>query len=65
MLEEFEKKHQAGGRPVFIKSLGFYRDSLNAFEYKKILAGLEEEIQALKNELEKTSKMQMERIMQI
>ena len=62
LLKEFEKKHQAGGRPVFIKTLRFYLDSLNAFEYKKILAGLKEEIQALKSELEETYKIEMDRI---
>ena len=48
MLKEFEQKHKDDGRPVFINSLKFYLDSLDAFEFKKILAGLEEEITALK-----------------
>ena len=52
LLKEFEQKHKACGRPVFIKSLDFYIESLKAFEFKKILVGLEEEIEALKKEME-------------
>ena len=51
MLKEFEQKHKDDGRPVFINSLKFYLDSLDAFEFKKIMEGLEEEIKALKREM--------------
>jgi hypothetical protein len=44
LLKEFEKKHKGVGRPVFLKSLDFYLDSLNKFEFKKILVALDNEI---------------------
>jgi hypothetical protein len=60
LLKEFEKKHKVGGRPVFLKSLDFYLDSLNAFEFKKIMVALDEEIQALKRELEESNKFELD-----
>ena len=62
LLKDFEKKHQDGDRPVFVKSFGFYLDSLNAHEFKKMLDGLEEEIEALKRETEETNKIKAEKI---
>jgi hypothetical protein len=60
LLKEFDKKHKADGRPVFLKSLDFYLDSLNAFEFKKMLMALDEEIQALKRELEESNKFELD-----
>ena len=62
LIREFEKKHRAGGRPAFVKRLDFYLDSLNAFEYNKILLALDEEIQALKRETEESIKLQVDMI---
>ena len=62
LVKDFEKKNKAGGRPVFMKSLDFYLDGLKKYEYKKVLVALEEEIQALKRELEEMLKIKVDRI---
>ena len=48
IFKAFVKKHEADGRTVFIKTLKFYLDSLDEFDFEKILAALKEEIQASK-----------------
>ena len=48
MFKDFVKKHEAADRAVFIKSFDFYLDCLKKSAYKKVLAALDEEIQALK-----------------
>ena len=66
LFENFVEKHsKAGGRAVFIKSLDFYRESLNKFEYGKVLAALDEEIKALKRELKETTKIELDSIKKI
>ena len=62
MLKDFEQKLKNGGRPVLIKGLKFYLDSLDAFEFKKMIVGLEEEITALKREMEETHKNKVDMI---
>ena len=62
LVKDFEKKNKAGGRHVFMKCLDFYLDGLKKFEYKKVLVALEEEIQALKRELEEMLKIKVDRI---
>ena len=44
IFKAFVKKHEVGGRAVFIKTLKFYLDSLDEFDFGKILAALKEEI---------------------
>ena len=61
-FKAFVKKHEADGRTVFIKTLKFYLDSLDAFDFEKILTALKEEIQASKRAVEETTKMEMDRI---
>ena len=62
IFKAFVKKHEADGRTVFIKTLKFYLDSLDAFDFEKILTALKEEIQASKRAVEETTKMEMDRI---
>ena len=52
MFKDFAKKHEAAGRAIFLKSLEFYLDSLNKSEFEKVHAALDEEIQALKRDIE-------------
>ena len=66
LFEDFVEKHsKAGGRAVFIKSLDFYREPLNKFEYGKVLAALDEEIKALKREVKETKKIELDSINKI
>ena len=62
IFSDFVKKHEAGGRPVFIKKINFYLDSLDKHDYKNIRAALKEEIQALKREMEERNKIELVRI---
>ena len=62
LFRDFVKKHAAAGRAVFIKNLDFYLDSLNEFDYKTILAALDEEIKALKREMEERTKIEVDKI---
>jgi hypothetical protein len=41
IFKAFVKKHEADGRTVFIKSLKFYLDSLDEFDFEKMLSALE------------------------
>jgi hypothetical protein len=52
ILKDFVKKQEAKGRTALIKTIEFYLDSLDEFDFTKILAGLKEEIQASKRETE-------------
>ena len=45
-----------------IKTLKFYLDSLDNFEFPKILAALKEEVQASKRETDQMTKTDMNRI---
>ena len=54
ILRDFQNKHGAGGKTVFAKTLQFYLDELK-FDPKIIMAALEQEIQVIKNELEKVN----------
>ena len=62
ILKDFVKKQEARGRTALIKSLKFYLDSLDEFDFTKILAALKEEILASKRETEDVTKIEMERI---
>ncbi len=52
MFKAFQKKHEVDGKTVFKKSLQFYLDALNSFDYKKIQAALEFELENIKNEIQ-------------
>ena len=60
MFKDFVKKHEAADRAVFIKSFDFYLDCLKKSAYKKVLAALDEEIQALKREMEASTKIELD-----
>ena len=62
LFKTFVKKHEVNGRTVFIKTLQFYLESLEEFDFGKILEGLEEEIKVTKRQIEETTKMEMIRI---
>ena len=62
IFKAFVKKHELNGRTVFIKTLQFYLDSLEEFDFAKILAALKEEIKATKRAIEETTKKEMDRI---
>ena len=62
LFRDFVKKHEAAGRAVFMKDIGFYLDSINEFDYKTILAALDDEIKALKREMEDRTKIELEKI---
>jgi|688.fasta_scaffold1034892_2 molecular chaperone GrpE (heat shock protein) len=65
IFKAFVKKHEAGGRTVLIKTLKFYLDSLDEFDFEKILSALKEETQASKRAVEEMTKMEMDRIKNI
>jgi hypothetical protein len=44
ILKDFVKKQEAKGRTALIKTIKFYLDYLDEFDFTKILAGLKEEI---------------------
>jgi hypothetical protein len=44
ILKAFVTKEEARGRTALIKTLKFYLDSLDEFNFPKILAGLKDEI---------------------
>ena len=62
ILKAFVAKHEARGRTALIKTINFYLDCLNEFDFTKILAGLKEEIQASKRETDEMTKLEMDRI---
>jgi hypothetical protein len=62
MFKDFANKHEAAGRAVFRKSLEFYLDSLNKSEFEKVLAVLDDEIHALKRDIDESTKIEVESI---
>ena len=62
ILKDFVNKQEARGRTGLIKTLKFYLDCLNEFEFPKILAALKEEIEASKRETEELTKTEIDRI---
>ena len=62
MFKDFVKKHEAHGRAVFVKTLSFYLDSLNKNDFRKILEALDEEIKALKSEMEERAVIEVEKL---
>ncbi len=62
IFKAFVKKHEAAGRTAFVKTLKFYLDYLDKFEFPKILAALKNEIQASKRATEETTKTELIRI---
>ncbi len=60
ILKAFVKKEEARGRTALIKTLKFYLDSLDEFNFPKILAGLKEEIQASKREADDITKIEID-----
>ncbi len=62
ILKTFVKKEEARGRTALIKTIKFYLDGLNEFDFAKILAGLKEEIQASKRETDQMTKREMDQI---
>jgi hypothetical protein len=62
IFKVFVTKHEAFGRTAFVKTLKFYLDCLENFDFPKILASLEDEIQASKRAVEETTKLEILRI---
>ena len=62
IFKAFVKKHEASRRAVFVKTIDFYLDSLKEFDFRKILAALEEEIQVLKREAQESQKIEVDRM---
>ena len=62
IIKDFAKKQEARGRTGLIKTLKFYLDCLQEFDFPKILAALKEEIQASKRETEEITKKEMDQI---
>jgi hypothetical protein len=62
IFKAFVTKHEAAGRTAFVKTLKFYLDYLEKFDFLTILASLEDEIQASKRAVEETTKMEILRI---
>ncbi len=62
IFKAFVTNHEAAGRTAFVKTLKFYLDYLDKFEFPKILTALEDEIQASKRAVEETTKIEMARI---
>ncbi len=62
ILKDFVKRQEARGRTALIKTLKFYLDSLDQFDFTQILTGLKEEIQASKRETDEITKIEMDRI---
>jgi hypothetical protein len=62
ILKDFVKTQEERGRTGLIKTLKFYLDCLDEFDFQKILAALKEEIQASKRETDEMTKLEMEQI---
>ena len=62
ILKTFVRNEEAKGRTALIKTIKFYLDCLNEFDFTKILAGLKEEIQASKRETDEITKIEIDRI---
>jgi hypothetical protein len=62
VLKDFVKKQEEKGRTGLIKTLKFYLDCLDEFDFPKILAALKEEIQASKRNTLEITKKEMDKI---
>jgi hypothetical protein len=62
VLDDFVKKQEERGRTGLIKTLKFYLDCLEEFDFPKMLAALKEEIQASKRETDEMTKKEMDKI---
>ena len=62
IFKAFVAKHEAAGKTGLIKTLKFYLDYLEQYDFLKILAALEDEIQASKRATQEMTKMETERI---
>ena len=54
IFKAYQKKHEAGGKQVFTKTLDYYLDALK-FDYDKVMAGLDDEIKVMKGLIEETN----------
>jgi hypothetical protein len=52
IFKDFVKKQEEKGRTGLVKTLKFYLDCLDQFDFPKMLAALKEEIKASKRETE-------------
>ena len=62
MFKDFVKNQEAADREVFIQSVDLYVDCLNKSDYEKVLTDLDDEIKALKRELEEATKIELDSI---
>jgi hypothetical protein len=61
IFSHFKDKHEAGGRKVFSNTLEYYLEALK-FDGKKVMDGLDKEVEFMKSEMEKISQVRMARI---
>ncbi len=61
ILRDFKDKNEEDGKPLFIKTFGFYLDGLK-FDFDTVMKGLDEEIAAGKREMEEMERMNLEKI---
>jgi len=61
IIREFDEKNSEDGKPVFTKKVGFYLDGLQ-FDSGKILGGLDDEIKAVKSEMEQMHQLNLEEL---
>ena len=61
IFANFQKKHEAGGKKVFTNTLQYYLNALKS-DVKKVMGGLDKEVEFMKSELEKINQLRLARI---
>ncbi len=61
IIRDFDEKNSEDSKPVFTKTVGFYLNILQ-FDSVKILGGLEDEIKAVKIEMEQMHQLNLEEL---
>ncbi len=59
IIRDFDDKNSEDGKPVFTKTVGFYLDGLQ-FDSGKVLDGLDDEIKAVKSEMEQIHQLNLQ-----
>ena len=61
IFANFQKKHEAGGKKVFTNTLQYYLNALK-FDVKKVMGGLDKEVEFMKSEIEKINQLKLAQI---
>ena len=61
IIRDFDEKNSEDDKPVFTKKVGFYLDGLQ-FDSSKVLDGIDDEIKAVKSEMEQMNQLNLEKI---